>query len=401
MTAATKLKQNLSAEDAIIENARALRQEIIDCRQNIESERRIPAALVDKLKAAGFFRMTMPLDWGGLELDPITQLKVLEVLAQADASVAWCVKIGSDTGYFSAFIDQKVARQMFSDLDAVTGSTLTTTGQADKVDGGYRVSGRMPFSSGCQHSDWFVVGCLVYQDGVACVHDNGVPVTRQCFVPANAVQILDTWDTLGLRGSGSHDLEIDDFFVPHEQSFSFQNPHSYRQSPLYVFPMSVLLNFSSVPLGIAQGALDDFAKHAHRPTRMTLIGEELAPRKQLCEEHYVQDAVGRAAAKLGASRAYLYATIGELWTGLTSGQPPGPEQIASFQLVHTQVFESCKEAVELIYKISGGGAVYKRNRIEQRLRDIHTINQHVINSLRSYSSGGRLILGLPPEQIVL
>ncbi len=401
MTAAIKINQCTGDGEALINAAYALQEEINTYRDEIETGRRIPAALVNKLKKAGFFRMTMPAEWGGMELDPMTQLHAIEVLAQADASVAWCVMIGSDTGYFSAFIDQEVARKMFPDVDMVTGSTLTTTGRAEKVEGGFQVSGRMPFSSGCQHSDWFVAGCLVYENGRQCFLENGMPVTRQCFIPREAVKILDTWDPIGLRGSGSHDLEIESHFVPREQSFSFQDFRPYRMSPLYVFPMSILLNFSSVPLGIAQAAINEFAKHSHRPGRMTFVGEKMLPPKELCDEFFVQDAVGRAAAKVGAARAWLYSTIEGVWQALTGGDEPTPEQIADFYLVHTHVFESCKEAVELIYKVSGGGAVYKRNKIEQSLRDIQTINQHVINSLRSYSVGGRLYLGLPPEQILL
>lgn len=401
MTAAIKINQDTDDGEALINSAYALQDEIRSRKAEIEAQRRIPDALIAKLKAAGFFRMTMPKDWGGMELDPMTQLRAIEILAEADASVAWCVMIGSDTGYFSAFIDQDVAKKMFPDVDMITGSTLTTTGRAEKIAGGYRVSGRMPFSSGCQHSDWFVVGCLVYENGEQCFLDSGMPVTRQCFVPKQAVKILDTWDPIGLRGSGSHDLEIEGYIVPEEQSFSFQAFRPYRMSPLYVFPMSILLNFSSVPLGIAQTVINEFAGHSHRPGRMTFINGQMTPPKNLCDEFFVQDAVGRAAAKLASARAYLYGTIEGFWQTLNSGSEPRPEQIAHFYLVHTHVFESCKEVVELIYKISGGGAVYKRNKIEQSLRDIQTINQHVINSLRSYSVGGRLYLGLPPEEILL
>lgn len=401
MTAAVTKNQDIDDGAALIEAAYALQDEIRNCRAEIEARRRVPDALIEKLKDAGFFRMTMPVDWGGMELDPMTQMKAIEILAEADASVAWCVMIGSDTGYFSAFIDQDVARKMFPDVDMITGSTLTTTGRAEVVDGGYQVSGRMPFSSGCEHSDWFVVGCRVFSAGEPCVLDGGIPVTRQCFVPRRAVRILDTWDSLGLRGSGSHDLEIEGHFVPGAHSFSFQEFKPYRRSPLYVFPMSILLNFSSVPLGIAKSVVDEFSRRSHRPARTTFINGEITPPRDLCDEFFVQDAIGRAAAKLASSRAYLYSTIEGFWQTLKSGAEPRPEQVAHFYLVHTHVFESCKEAVDLVFKTSGGGAVYKRNVVEQKLRDIQTINQHVINSLRSYSVGGRLLLGLPPEEILL
>ncbi|GAB4190398.1 MAG: acyl-CoA dehydrogenase family protein [Wenzhouxiangellaceae bacterium] len=401
MSAAVMRNPETNRGEALIEAALALQDDIRSRRGEIEAQRRVPLDLIEKLKTAGFFRMTMPKDWGGMELDPMTQLRAIEILAEADASVAWCVMIGSDTGYFSAFIDQDVAKAMFPDVDMITGSTLTTTGHAEIVDSGYHVSGRMPFSSGCEHSDWFVVGCLVYRDGEQCFHDSGIPVTRQCFVPRHAVTILDTWDTIGLRGSGSHDLEIAGHFVPEAQSFSFQDFKPYRMSPLYVFPMSILLNFSSVPLGIASSVIDGFAERSHRPARKTMINGQMTPPKNQCDDFFVQDAIGRAAAKLASARAYLYSTIEGFWQTLNSGAEPQPEQAAHFYLVHTHVFESCKEAIELVYKISGGGAVYKKNQIERSLRDIQTINQHVINSLRSYSVGGRLLLGLPAEEILL
>lgn len=401
MIAMLKNTQQFDSAQNLLLTAKNMKAEIAACSHEIESERRLPLSLVNKLKAAGFFRMTMPQEWGGLEVDPITQLQVIEILSEYNASVGWCVMIGSDTGYFSSFIDQAVAKKMFSNVDMITGSALTTIGRAEKTEQGYRVSGRLPFSSGCHHSDWFVLGCLVFDEGIQCFLPNGTPETRQCFVPASAVTILDTWDSIGLRGSGSNDLQITDYVVPKEQSFSFQTLTCHRPSPLYVFPMSILFNFSSVPLGIAQAAINYFTQGAARPTRMTVINGELTPPKNLRDESFVQDTVGRAAAKLHASRAYLYTTISDIWETLTARQEITPQQFSDFLMVHTHVYEECMEAVRLIYKISGGSAVYKRNELDRYLRDIVTVNQHVVNSFRAYGSGGRLLLGLPPEQILL
>ncbi len=396
-----KSTEEFTSAEMLLTAARNMKDDIVAYGNEIEQTKTLPLKLVEQLKQAGFFRMTMPLSWGGLEVDPITQLQVIEILSEYNASVGWCVMIGSDTGYFSSFIDQAVAAKMFTDVDMITGSALTTTGHAEKTEKGFYVSGRMPFSSGCHHSDWFVVGCLVFKEGEQCFLPNGVPETRQCFVPAKAVSILDTWDSTGLRGSGSNDIEVKNYFVPTEQSFTFQDLKNYRSSPLYAFPMSILLNFSSVPIGIAQAALGNFSRNADRPTRMTLIGGQMATTKNLRDEGFVQDVVGRAAAKINASRAYLYTTISDIWKTLQAQQEMTPQQFVDFQLVHTQVFEECVEAVRLIFKASGGSAVYRRNELDRCMRDIITINQHVVNSLRSYSSSGRMILGLPPEQILL
>jgi len=387
--------------EAILSAATALTPMIQECREDIERGRRLPLSLVDALKQAGVFRMTMPRAWGGAELDPLSQLRIIEALSAADASVGWCAMIGCDSGYFSGFLDQQVAREMYPDIDAVTGSALTLTGHAVKVKGGYRISGRWSFSSGCQHSAWLVGGCLVYDGEQPRLRPNGVPETRQCYLPAEAVTILDTWYTMGLRGSGSHDFTVSDCFVPEERTFSYQELKFYRSGTLYRFPLNVLFKAGGVPLGVARAALDALLEAGQRPSRLTIIGGQALSPRTLREEEFVQDAVGRAAALLGAARAYLFATIGELWATLEAGREVSLRQRAEFQMVHPQVFAMCTEAVELLYKARGGSAVYTGNVLDRCLRDIVTMNQHVVNSLRFYATGGRLLLGLSAEELLL
>ncbi|HEX7026662.1 MAG TPA: acyl-CoA dehydrogenase family protein [Gammaproteobacteria bacterium] len=370
-------------------------------RERIENERRLPEELVVALKEAGVFRMTMPRDWGGAELDPLNQLRVIETLSLADASVGWCVMIGSDSGYFSGFIDQRVARIMYPDIDMITGAALTATGRAVREKNGYHVSGRFPFSSGCHHASWFVLGCKVYDGDQQQFLPDGTPKTLQCFVSADDVGILDTWYSTGLCGSGSNDLSVEGCFVPVERTFSFQDIRPYRESALYSFPLNMLLNFSSVPLGAAQCALDAVIAAGERPSRITAIGGKVTPLRSLRDEAFVQDAVGRAAAMIGSARAYLYDTIGDVWQALQSGRDLSSAQLAGFQLVNTHVYETCTEAVQLLYKVRGGSSVYTGNELDRCLRDCLTMNQHVMNSLRSYAMGGRLLLGLPPEFILL
>jgi|SRR5215813_10460909 len=394
-------QQSSNDAESILSAATALAPVIQACREEIERERRLPLPLVDALKKAGVFRMTMPRDWGGAELDPLSQLRIIEALSVADASVGWCVMIGCDSGYFSGFLDQQVAREMYPDLDTITGSALTLTGRAVRVKGGYRVSGRWPFSSGCQHSAWLVGGCLVYDGDQPRLRPNGVPETRQCYLPAEAVSILDTWYTTGLRGSGSHDFTVNDCFVPEERTFSYQELKFYRSGTLYRFPMNILFKAGGVPLGVARAALDALIEAGHRPSRLMAVGGKAATPRTLRDEEFVQDAVGRAAAILGAARAYLFSTIGDIWQTLEAGREVSLRQRVDFQLVHTQVFAMCTEAVELIYKARGGSAVYTNNVLDRCLRDILTMNQHVVNSLRVYATGGRLLLGLPAEELLL
>src|SRR5215472_969069 len=151
--------------EAIVEAARALAPQIRAAGEEIEAGRRLPESIVDAMKRAGVFRMTMPREWGGPEADPLTQIRVIEALSYADGSVGWCAMINSDGGYFSAYLGRGVAREMYGGLDAPTGGSLLFTGSAQPVDGGYRVNGRWPFVSGCKHCDWLIFSCNVMEHG--------------------------------------------------------------------------------------------------------------------------------------------------------------------------------------------------------------------------------------------
>lgn len=387
--------------ESILAAAKALVPMIVESREEIERERRLPLPLVDALKKAGVFRMTMPRDWGGAEIDPISQLHIVEELSAADASVGWCVMIGCDSGYLSGFLDQKVAREMYTDLDMVTACSLIPRGRAVKVPGGYRVSGKWPFSSGCQHSAWIIGGCVVYDGDQPKLYPNGVVETRQCYMPAEVVTILDTWYPTGLRGSGSHDFTVSDYFVPDERTYSYQNLTFHRSGSLYRFPLNILYKFAGVPLGVARAALDALVADGEKPSRMTTLGRPGAMARTLREEEFVQDAVGRAAAIISAAHAYAFTTIREVWETIETGQQFSPRQGANLQMVHTQVFGMCTEAVELLFKARGGTAVYAGSLLDRCLRDLLTMNQHVLNSLRTYGMGGRVLLGLPVEQLLL
>src|SRR5579872_4878294 len=154
-----------SEGEALVEAARALTPQIRAAGEEIEAGRRLPQSIVEAMKQAGVFRMAMPREWGGPEADPLTQIRVIEALSHADGSVGWCAMINSDGGYFSAYLDPHVAREMYRDLDAPTGGSLLFTGRAEAVDGGYRINGRWPFVSGCKHCDWLIFSCNVLEHG--------------------------------------------------------------------------------------------------------------------------------------------------------------------------------------------------------------------------------------------
>jgi alkylation response protein AidB-like acyl-CoA dehydrogenase len=392
------------AEDSpILHAAIELAPKIRAAGDEMERIRRIPPTIAQAMKAAGVFGMVLPRSWGAPELDPLTQIRVIEALAMAEGSAGWCAMIGCDSGYITAFLEDDVAREMYPDIRVSTAATVSTTGQALPVRGGYRVSGRFPFSSGCHHSEWLWAGCKVIDDGRERVNDKGIPETRTCFLKLSEVEILDTWHTTGLRGTGSHDLAVRDVFVPIERTFTFQDPKLVkRPGPLYAFPLMFNAKGAAPALGIARHAIDTLIEQAGRkPARAMLQGNGREPAKLLGEEVFVQESLARAETLLGSARAYLFDVVGDIWKTLEEGKALINAQQARFITMYAHVVGACVEAVQLVFKASGGTAVYQSGPLDRCLRDILTMNQHLMGSLRTYEMGGRLLLGLEPMRWLL
>jgi indole-3-acetate monooxygenase len=385
-------------ESPILHAAISLAPQIAAAGEQFEQTRRIPPSIAKAMKDAGIFGMAMPSAWSGPELDPLTQFRVIETLAMADGSVGWCAMIGCDSGYLSAFLDQNVARAMYPDIWVATGAAATPTGKASRVPGGYRVEGRFPFVSGCHHSEWVWLGCIVHEGDAPRADAKGVPETRQCFLRVSQCEILDTWYTMGLRGTGSNDILVRNVFVPEEQTFSFQDPALVkRPGPLHVFPYLFIAKGPAAALGIARHAIDALIESATtRPARRYTLGDGLEAPKVLRDEVFVQEAAGRADTLLASVRAYYLDEMGTLWETLVAGKPPSDVQLARFTTAHAHIIGVCVDVVQLAFKAAGATAVYAKGPFDRCLRDILTMNQHVAGTLRTYEMAGRLLLGLEP-----
>jgi alkylation response protein AidB-like acyl-CoA dehydrogenase len=390
--------QAAANDPPILRSAIRLAGQIRAASEEIERGRRLPPGIADAMKEAGIFGMAMPRAWGGPEVDPLTQFRVIEALAMADGSAGWCAMINCDGGYVTAFLDQDIARAMYPDLLVATGAAGTPTGQAVRVPGGYRVSGRFPFVSGCHHCDWVWLGCTVHENGAARADDNGVPETRQCFLPLSECEILDTWQTTGLRGTGSNDVVVRDKFVEKGRTFSFQDPTLVkRPGPLYAFPFLFIAKAPAPALGVARHAIDAVIESAAlKPARRYTMGERMEPAKLQRDDVYVQDAVGRAETLLAAARAYFFDVTGDLWATLLEGRQPSERQMALFTTAYPHIVGTCVDVVQLVYKAAGGTAVYQKGPLDRCLRDVLAMNQHVVGTTRSYEMAGRMLLGLEP-----
>jgi alkylation response protein AidB-like acyl-CoA dehydrogenase len=378
----------VASEADLLTAARGLAPLIQQCRDEIERERRLPLPIVEALQQAGVFRMTMPRTLGGLEAQPHVQFEVLEALSALDASAGWCAYIGGSGGFFSAYLDDATAREMYPNPDAISGGAVRPAGRAQAVPGGYRVSGRWPFGSGAHHCAWLAGGCFVYDGEERRLTADGWPDVRIAFMPAAACELIDTWVTTGLRGSGSVDYAVTDLFVPEERTFSFVSSPILLPGPLYRLRSMFLLNHAAVALGIGRAAIEALLALAAGKKRVTG-----AP---LREEAYAQAAVARAEALVGSARAYVLAVLDEIWQTLLAGEEASENQRARFRLAIVHAHTAAVEAVDLMYHTGGGSSLYAANPLDRLFRDIHTINQHVVVAPKTYEQSGRVLLGLDP-----
>lgn len=367
---------------SILASIRALRPILQSRSEEIDEARRLPDDIVDALRRAGLFRMMMPRAWGGPEMNPMQVNEAIEELAIGNASVAWCVMIQNDSGQYSGLLDDKVARELYPRLDMATSNVVQPRGRARTTDGGYLVSGRWPFASGCLHADWFAGGCHVI-DGPGDqpkLDRAGAPLHRMALIPRDQLQIHDTWYTTGLRGTGSNDVEVRELFVPAAHTFSFNLYESTpRKGALYFWPAILNTKMPGVPLGIARSAIE------------TVVAT-MRERKERSER--VALAVADAHTRYASARAYVHAALERLWARLSAGQFPDEQERIAVFLSRANAFTAARDAVQLMYDALGGSAIYtRRSPLDRHLRDVSTACQHILAQRRAQQAAAELMLG--------
>jgi alkylation response protein AidB-like acyl-CoA dehydrogenase len=354
---------------------------------------RLTPAVVEVMRSAGVFSMTMSRELGGPELAPPEQIEVLEALAAADGSAGWCGAINSDGGYMTAYLARDVARELYPSPDLATVVVATPNVQAVERGDTLVLNGQAPFASGSTHADRYVVNCLVMDaDGVRRYPGSSMPVTRTCVMPASEIEILDTWHPTGLAGTASHDIRLRDVVVPMERTFSLFDDEPVDASPLYALRWMFTVNLSGVPLGVARAALEE--------TKRVAAGKVVFPDMTLArDDATVQWTVGRAEAQLGSARAYVFDAVGRLWDAVLGGRAPSPAEWTAVRLAHTNAFQSGKEVVTRLYEVMGTTGVYRTSPLDRQLRDVTTMSQHILCQTKTYANCGRSLLGLEPGGI--
>jgi alkylation response protein AidB-like acyl-CoA dehydrogenase len=370
----------------ILANAIAMAPAIAVRQAEIEGLRRLPPDLVQDLRAAGLFRMGRARAKGGPQMSLRQHLEVIEVIARADPSTAWCVKIGTDSGLLAELLAPEASARLLPNADMITAGQFTSgRGTLDKVAGGYMLSGRFPFGSGITHADVVMTGGVVHESGVPVLHDNGMPETRLAFCRADQLVIEDTWHTHGLRGSGSTHYRADHVFIPEDQAMRIDEHLFAGKDPLYSSGFNWVTTMAAVPLGCARKALDAAkeqigGRHAGIPPR---------PMGQL---DGVRLTIAKAETRYGAARAFLYSAVDQFWTELEAGSP-SLEAKGHLALANVECFRMNVDVTRVLFDLMGANAVFEGQVLERCTRDALTLNQHMIVSEGALATYGGMMLG--------
>ena len=382
-----------------LQRARALAPLIEAAGDEIEAERRLPAAIVDALHDAGLYRMLLPATLGGAEIDPVTFVRVIETIAGADASTAWCLCQASGCSMSAAYLRPDVARRIFGDDPrAVLAWGPGPDARAVAVDGGYRVTGTWSFASGCRQANWLGgFAPIVEPDGQARRRSDGSADARTMLFPAESAEIVDVWHVSGLRGTASDAFAVSDLFVPQERAILRDEP-AERQHPgrLYCFPMGSLYasGFAGVALGTARASLDALVELAIEKTPR-------GSRRPLRDSAVIQAQVGRAEGQLRSARAFLLGSLREIWAAVGRSGALTLEQRMLIRLAATYAIHEAKEVVDTAHHAAGGTAIFTAAAFDRRFRDMHAVTQQLQGRQAHFETVGQYVLGLSPDTTFL
>jgi indole-3-acetate monooxygenase len=357
-------------------------------REEGERQRFSPLPVFEALRDTGFPRMLVSRELGGSQVPLETGSQALQALARLDPAVGWQMGVQAAIGRLSDYLPEPQARELFLDQDALVVGSVNPTGTAEAVDGGYRLSGRWGFASGSAHAAWLVCAARVTTGGAPRTTDRGGPEIRMLFVPKAAVRMLDNWHTLGLRGTGSEDYEVDDVFVAEQYTVDQRDMFTAPPArPSRGYGISYydfgLFGSSSTVLGAARGALREFQ-------RLALTKRPAAGTSTLAAGHTVQDRYARAEAKVRAARLLL-ADAG--WHAEQYGETGGDALSATVRLTAATVAELSCAVITSLFTVAGTSSLYASSLLERYFRDAHSAAKHITLSPTNVEMAGQYLLG--------
>ncbi|HEV3498898.1 MAG TPA: acyl-CoA dehydrogenase family protein [Bradyrhizobium sp.] len=372
----------------LIERARALAPLIARDADEIERTRRLTQPVVAALIENGLYRVLLPQSLGGAEAPPEIFMQMLEEVAKADASTAWCLGQCAVCAMTAAYLDAGAAQEIFAAPDGVL-AWGAIAHQVQVVPGGYRATARWDFASGSRQASWLGAHVrIVEADGTPRLKPTGAPEVRTILFPVTSATMYDVWDVIGLSGTGTDSYSVDNLFIPEKFAALRDDPAALREKgPLYRLSTYTMfgLGFAAVSLGVARATLDAAIDLARDKASFGI--------KAMRENNAVQGAIGRTEGNLRAARAYLYAAAGEVWRDLTLTGNVTDEHRSALRLASTWTIHQAASVVDAAYHMAGATAVFSANKFERRFRDMHAIAQQIQARDTHYEDVGKAILG--------
>jgi alkylation response protein AidB-like acyl-CoA dehydrogenase len=382
----------MQVNTALIDAARDVAPIVAKFSEEAERERRLSRPVLDALRESGLMRMMTPRSLGGLETDPVTRALVVEEVGRHDSAAAWTLENPLDWAFFCARLPDAGVEQIYATgADVMIAAQFGRPLTALSTDGGYRVSGRAPFVSNCLDADWISSTVLVDPEQ----HADGEPEMRMVYFRRDVCEVIDTWDVMGMRGTGSNDITVSDVFVPTSLTFPMLpefEPGSHYKGPLYRLPV-VGVAATGIPtpmLGVARKAVDTVRELAANKIPTTSSG-------LLRERSSAQVQLGKAEAILRSGRLLLLDTVNAAWQRCQAGETHSLEQRADLLVAGSHAMMSAAQAVELACAIAGTTAFRATSPLERCFRDVQTMRHHVFASEARYGTFGQIYLGVEPD----
>jgi alkylation response protein AidB-like acyl-CoA dehydrogenase len=363
--------------------------------ETTEHERRLAPPVVEALREAGLFRLFTPRALGGLEIDPVTFARVVEEVSTFDSAAGWAFQAGNTGAWWTSRMSADGVAELYADgPDLLMAASFSPPQRAEQVPGGYRLTGRGPLASTIHDSPWVMMSAIVHEDDRPRMTPAG-PEVVGVVLRTTDVEIIDTWDSLGMRGTDSNDIAAHGVFVPRARAFYLRPdyvPPAPFDGPLYRLPApaATYTVVAPVALAIAAGAIRELREIV---TKKVPLGSTKTAR----ERGAVQAAVAEAEAMLRSARTFFYDGLAAAWRRAVAGEPFSLEHKADLMLASTWAVRSAARATDLVHRMGGTTGIYRRSRLERHLRDAQTVRHHGFVSESRLETVGQVYLGVEPE----
>ena len=384
----------VAVDESLVTTAHDVGSTIAKHVQTTERNRRLAPPVIDALRAAGLFRLFTPRALGGLEIDPVTFARVVEEVSTFDSAAGWAFQVNTGAWWTSRMSPAGVEELYADGPDLMMAASFAPPHRAEEVPGGYRVTGRGPLASAIHDSRWAFMSAIVFDGDQPRMAPAG-PDVVSVVMRTTEVEIIDTWDALGMRGTDSNDIEAKGVFVPESRAFRFvpdSMPAAPFDGPLYRMPALAASYAIIVPvaLAIGSGAIGELRDIVTTKIPLGLM-------KTARERGAVQSAVAEAEAMIRSARHFFYDALSKAWQRGVMEQPFSLEDKADLMLASTWAVRTAARATDLMHRMGGTNGIYARNRLERLFRDAQTVRHHGFVSDSRLETVGQVYLGVPPE----